>query len=173
MVPRTDLSRVNTARPKVVLSAVKRNKGNAVKASACWVWRPKHKVFFDHGNPQQDLKNNGVIDMDCSRHIRETDPNLQIMKKLEWRILLPLSKFDRKADEGVVVYTSNQHQRFQRSGPNWIFDIDALTNSMNYKPVVARNQSNSNAGTKACDDAGEEEKKDAKELGNEGGNPTE
>ncbi|GJU53723.1 ribonuclease H-like domain-containing protein [Tanacetum coccineum] len=40
------------------------------------------------------------------------------------------------------------------SGPNWLFDIDALTKSMNYKPVVAGNQSNGNAGTKACDDAG-------------------
>ncbi|GJW27384.1 putative ribonuclease H-like domain-containing protein [Tanacetum coccineum] len=28
------------------------------------------------------------------------------------------------------------------SGPNWLFDIDALTKSMNYKPVVAGNQSN-------------------------------
>ncbi|GKA36738.1 putative ribonuclease H-like domain-containing protein [Tanacetum coccineum] len=40
------------------------------------------------------------------------------------------------------------------SGPNWLFDIDALTKSLNYKPVVARNQSNGNAGTKACDDVG-------------------
>ncbi|GJW70519.1 ribonuclease H-like domain-containing protein [Tanacetum coccineum] len=40
------------------------------------------------------------------------------------------------------------------SGPNWLFDIDALTKSMNYKPVVAENQSNGNAGTKTCDDAG-------------------
>ncbi|GJS74682.1 ribonuclease H-like domain-containing protein [Tanacetum coccineum] len=40
------------------------------------------------------------------------------------------------------------------SGPNWLFDIHALTKSMNYKPVVAGNQSNGNAGTKACDDAG-------------------
>ncbi|GKC76814.1 hypothetical protein Tco_1127588 [Tanacetum coccineum] len=39
------------------------------------------------------------------------------------------------------------------SGPNWLFDIDALTKLMNYKPVVAGNQSNSNAGTKACDDS--------------------
>ncbi|GKE49628.1 hypothetical protein Tco_1480886 [Tanacetum coccineum] len=38
---------VNTTRSKVVLSAVKGNKGNVVKASACWVWRPKHKVL-DH-----------------------------------------------------------------------------------------------------------------------------
>ncbi|GJW49349.1 putative ribonuclease H-like domain-containing protein [Tanacetum coccineum] len=37
-------------------------------------------------------------------------------------------------------------------GPNWLFDIDALTNSMNYKPVVAGNQSNDNVGTKACAD---------------------
>ncbi|GJS33297.1 hypothetical protein Tco_0531679 [Tanacetum coccineum] len=45
---------VNTARPKAVLSAVKGNKGNDVKASACWVWRPKHKVL-DHVS-----RNNGA-----------------------------------------------------------------------------------------------------------------
>ncbi|GKC74154.1 hypothetical protein Tco_1120037 [Tanacetum coccineum] len=31
------------------------------------------------------------------------------------------------------------------SGPNLLFDIDALTNFMKYKPVVVGNQSNSNA----------------------------
>ncbi|GJX09461.1 putative reverse transcriptase domain-containing protein [Tanacetum coccineum] len=61
-------TKVNTARPKAVISAVKGNKGNVVKASACWVWRPKHKIL-DHGNPQQDLKNKGVIDSGCSRHM--------------------------------------------------------------------------------------------------------
>ncbi|GJX23369.1 hypothetical protein Tco_0227814 [Tanacetum coccineum] len=54
--------------PKAVISAVKRNTGNAVKASACWVWRSKHKVL-DHGSPQQDLKDKGVIDSECSRHM--------------------------------------------------------------------------------------------------------
>ncbi|GJU58768.1 uncharacterized mitochondrial protein-like protein [Tanacetum coccineum] len=39
-------------------------------------------------------------------------------------------------------------------GPNWLFDIDALTKSMNYKPVVAGNQSNGSVGTKTCDNAG-------------------
>ncbi|GKA65114.1 putative ribonuclease H-like domain-containing protein [Tanacetum coccineum] len=61
-------TRVNTARPKAVISAVKGNKGNVVKASTCWVWRPKHKVL-DHGNPQQDLKDKGVIDSGCFRHM--------------------------------------------------------------------------------------------------------
>ncbi|GKE57323.1 hypothetical protein Tco_1496508 [Tanacetum coccineum] len=59
---------VNTTRPKAVISAVKGNKRNAVKASTCWVWRPKHKVL-DHGNPQQDLKDKGVIDNGCSRYM--------------------------------------------------------------------------------------------------------
>ncbi|GJX48282.1 putative ribonuclease H-like domain-containing protein [Tanacetum coccineum] len=40
------------------------------------------------------------------------------------------------------------------NGPNWLFDIDALTKSMNYEPVVARNQSNGVAGTKSCKNAG-------------------
>ncbi|GJU28796.1 putative ribonuclease H-like domain-containing protein, partial [Tanacetum coccineum] len=31
-------------------------------------------------------------------------------------------------------------------GPNWIFDIDSLTNSMNYHPVTAGNQTNKNTG---------------------------
>ncbi|GJT21710.1 putative ribonuclease H-like domain-containing protein [Tanacetum coccineum] len=43
--------------------------------------------------------------------------------------------------------------------PNWLFDIDALTKSMNYKPVVVGNKSSGNAGTKACVDAGDDEKK--------------
>ncbi|GJT32949.1 putative ribonuclease H-like domain-containing protein [Tanacetum coccineum] len=90
-----------------------------------------------------------------------------------------LGKFDGKADEGFFVGYSinskafrvfnsrtriveeNLHVQFSEntpniagSGPNWLFDIDALTKSMNYKPVIAGNQSNGNAGTKACDDAG-------------------
>ncbi|GJZ19430.1 ribonuclease H-like domain-containing protein, partial [Tanacetum coccineum] len=90
-----------------------------------------------------------------------------------------LGKFNDKADEGFFVgYSTNNkafrvfnsrtriveenlHVKFSEdtlniagSGPNWLFDIDALTNSMNYKTVVAGNQSNGNAGTKACDDAG-------------------
>ncbi|GKC27318.1 hypothetical protein Tco_1034612 [Tanacetum coccineum] len=46
---------VNIVRSKTVISAVKGNKGNDVKASACWVWRPKHKVL-DHVS-----RNNGAL----------------------------------------------------------------------------------------------------------------
>ncbi|GJQ97160.1 hypothetical protein Tco_0008299 [Tanacetum coccineum] len=37
------------------------------------------------------------------------------------------------------------------SGPDWLFDIDLLTNSMNYKPVTAGNQTNKNV---VVDDVG-------------------
>ncbi|GJV27490.1 putative ribonuclease H-like domain-containing protein, partial [Tanacetum coccineum] len=90
-----------------------------------------------------------------------------------------LGKFDGKADEGFFLGYSTNRKAFRvfnsrtriveenlhvklsedtpnivGSRPNWLFDIDALTNSMNYKPVVVGNQSNGNAGTKACDDVG-------------------
>nr|GEW95389.1 ribonuclease H-like domain-containing protein [Tanacetum cinerariifolium] len=75
---------VTTVGSKAVVSDKKGNKANAVKASACWIWRPKQKVLdhvsrhngasmnfkrFDYGNPQQELKEKGVIDSGCSRHM--------------------------------------------------------------------------------------------------------
>ncbi|GKA17032.1 putative ribonuclease H-like domain-containing protein [Tanacetum coccineum] len=55
---------VDTAKPKALLNAIKGNHINAIKTSACWVWKPKTK-----GNPQMDLKDQGVIDSGCSRHM--------------------------------------------------------------------------------------------------------
>ncbi|GJX32844.1 putative ribonuclease H-like domain-containing protein [Tanacetum coccineum] len=39
-------------------------------------------------------------------------------------------------------YTTISKKKFREVVPKWLFDIDALTNSMNYKPVVTGNQSN-------------------------------
>ncbi|GJQ89996.1 putative ribonuclease H-like domain-containing protein [Tanacetum coccineum] len=89
-----------------------------------------------------------------------------------------LGKFNGKADEGFFVGYSlnskafrvfnsrtrileeNLHIRFSEStpnvagsGPDWLFDIDALTRIMNYEPIVAGTQLNGFAGTKASDNA--------------------
>ncbi|GJV23753.1 ribonuclease H-like domain-containing protein [Tanacetum coccineum] len=56
--------KINIARLKAVVNAVKGNNFNDVKASACWVWKPKTK-----GNPQMDLDDQGVINSGCSRHM--------------------------------------------------------------------------------------------------------
>nr|GEX00887.1 retrovirus-related Pol polyprotein from transposon TNT 1-94 [Tanacetum cinerariifolium] len=44
------------------------------------------------------------------------------------------------------------------SGPDWLFDIDALTKIMNYEPIVAGTQSNGFVGTKASDNASQTRK---------------
>ncbi|GJY37779.1 putative ribonuclease H-like domain-containing protein, partial [Tanacetum coccineum] len=87
--------------------------------------------------------------------------------------LNPLGKFDEKADEGFFVGYSINNKAFRvfntrtrkveenlhitflenkpnvaGSGPDWLFDIDLLTNSMNYEPVTTGNQTNKNAGIK-------------------------
>ncbi|GKG28263.1 ribonuclease H-like domain-containing protein, partial [Tanacetum coccineum] len=89
-----------------------------------------------------------------------------------------LGKFDGKADAGFFVGYSlnskafrvfnsrtriveeNMHIRFSESTPNvvgsepdWLFDIDALTRTMNYESIVAGTQPNGFVGTKACDNA--------------------
>ncbi|GJU70906.1 ribonuclease H-like domain-containing protein [Tanacetum coccineum] len=94
-----------------------------------------------------------------------------------------LGKFDGKADEGFFVGYSlngkafrvfnsrtriveeNLHNRFSEStpnvvssGPDCLFDINALTRTMNYESIVAGTQSNCFAGTKASDNVGQARK---------------
>ncbi|GJR55890.1 putative ribonuclease H-like domain-containing protein [Tanacetum coccineum] len=84
-----------------------------------------------------------------------------------------LGKFEGKSDEGFLVGYSlnskafrvynletkrveeNLHINFLENkpnvagkGPNWLFDLDYLTDSMNYQPVRSENQANKTAGPK-------------------------
>ncbi|GKA66392.1 putative ribonuclease H-like domain-containing protein [Tanacetum coccineum] len=84
-----------------------------------------------------------------------------------------LGQFDEKADEGFFVGYSINIKAFRvfntrtrkveenlhitilenkpnvvGSDPDWLFDIDLLTNSMNYEPYTTGNQTNKNAGIK-------------------------
>ncbi|GJS48347.1 putative ribonuclease H-like domain-containing protein [Tanacetum coccineum] len=58
----------------------------------------------------------------------------------------------RIVEENLHVQFSENTPNIEGSGTNWHFDIDALTKSMNYKPVAAGNQYIGNACTKACND---------------------
>ncbi|GKA27772.1 hypothetical protein Tco_0713940 [Tanacetum coccineum] len=44
---------VNAAKPKAVHNVVKRNRFHDVKASACWVWKPKNREI-DHGRHKHE-----------------------------------------------------------------------------------------------------------------------
>nr|GEX59321.1 uncharacterized mitochondrial protein AtMg00810-like [Tanacetum cinerariifolium] len=68
--------------------------------------------------------------------------------------LLPIP-FWAEADEGFLVgYSVNckAFRVFNRIRPKWLFDIDTLTMSMNYQPVVAGNQPNDNADPQNTND---------------------
>ncbi|GJT60800.1 putative ribonuclease H-like domain-containing protein [Tanacetum coccineum] len=84
-----------------------------------------------------------------------------------------------RCDNGTKFKNKGMNQFCENieSGPNWLFDIDSLTKSMNYKPVITENQSNG-MRHKACDvsspdagfkPSGDNEKKVTEEPGKEGG----
>ncbi|GJZ53648.1 retrovirus-related pol polyprotein from transposon TNT 1-94 [Tanacetum coccineum] len=100
-----------------------------------------------------------------------------------------LDKFDGKADEGFFVGYSlnskafrvfnsrtriveeNLHIRFSESTPNavgsgqdWLFDIDALTRTMNYEPIVAGIQPNGFADPKSSHDDGSKPSSDDEKV---------
>ncbi|GJV34736.1 putative ribonuclease H-like domain-containing protein [Tanacetum coccineum] len=106
------------------------------------------------------------------------EPNISFMRPFGCPVTIlntldPLGKFNGKAKEGFLggyfinskafrVFNTetkkveeNLHVDFLENkpnvagqGPNWLFDIDSLTNSMNYQPVTTGNQTNKNAGPK-------------------------
>ncbi|GJT31631.1 uncharacterized mitochondrial protein-like protein [Tanacetum coccineum] len=107
-----------------------------------------------------------------------------------------LGKFDGKADEGFFVGYSlnskafrvfnsrtriveeNLHIRFSKntpnvvgSGPDWLFDIDALTRTMNYEPIVTDLKSSQDDGSKPSSDdekkVDEDPRKDSESIDQE------
>nr|GEU68976.1 hypothetical protein [Tanacetum cinerariifolium] len=152
----------------------------------CTVDDDLNEKLKDHSSQRNQIKNTTK----CTKIYREESKRITSQnQRPEYRVL---GKFDVKKDEGLFVGYSTDSNAFRvfnsrtriveenlqvklskntsniaGSVPNWLFDIDSLTKSINYKPVVAGNQSNGSAGTKAYDNVGEEEKKDAEDLGNE------
>nr|GEV43849.1 hypothetical protein [Tanacetum cinerariifolium] len=174
------------------------------------------------GNPQHALKEKGVIDSGCSRHmtgnisylsdfeeinrgyvafggntkggkitgikrefsVARTPQRNGIAERKNMTLIkdartMLVGKFDGKADEGFLVGYSVSSKAFRvfnsrtrivqetlhinflenqpnitGNGPTWLFDIDTLTKSMNYQPVIAGNQPNLSAGIQEHFDAG-------------------
>ncbi|GJS93953.1 putative ribonuclease H-like domain-containing protein [Tanacetum coccineum] len=59
----------------------------------------------------------------------------------------------------VKPYNKTPLELFRGNGPKWLFDIDVLTKSMNYVPVVAGTNSNDLVGTEESIGAGHSSKK--------------
>nr|GFA61602.1 ribonuclease H-like domain-containing protein [Tanacetum cinerariifolium] len=80
-------------------------------------------------------------------------------------MLVDSNKAFRVFNSRTRIVEKNLHIRFSEStpnvvgsGPDWLFNIDALTRTINYEPIIAGTQSNSFAGTKASDNVGQARK---------------
>nr|GEV92194.1 hypothetical protein [Tanacetum cinerariifolium] len=89
----------------------------------------------------------------------EAESKPKIKKKTVKPSFVKINKAFRVFNNRTRIVKENLHIRFSEntpniagSGPNWLFDINALTKSMIYKPVVAGNQSNGNAESKSSQD---------------------
>nr|GEX83976.1 Gag/Pol like protein [Tanacetum cinerariifolium] len=125
-----------------IVSAVPGNGENAVKSSACWIYRPTGNVIDNtiKDGASYMLKRFNYVDLQGGLK----SPNLDFMRPFGCPVTIlntldHLGKFEGKADEGFLVgYFVNS--------PEWLFDIDSLTKSMNYESVITGNQSNDAAG---------------------------
>ncbi|GKC87202.1 putative ribonuclease H-like domain-containing protein [Tanacetum coccineum] len=61
----------------------------------------------------------------------------------------------RKVEENLHVNFLENKPNVAGNGPEWLFDIDSLTNYMNYQPVNAGNRTNGYAGSETNSDAGQ------------------
>nr|GEU42987.1 hypothetical protein [Tanacetum cinerariifolium] len=257
---------VTTVGPKASVNAAEGKKENAVKSSACWIWRPKRNLInhtskdngsytlkrFNYVDPNDRLKSarawaltgnksvlteyqkidggfvafggspkggkitgkgkirTGKLDFEDVYFVKELKFNLLSVSQMcdkknsvlftetECLVLSPdfklldesqvLLKVPRQNDmhsfdlknvvlsgdltclfvKATIDESSSWHRRLGHinfktlnklvrgnlvigSGPEWLFDIDSLTKSMNYKPVSTGNQSNGDADVKPGD----------------------
>nr|GEW63457.1 uncharacterized mitochondrial protein AtMg00810-like [Tanacetum cinerariifolium] len=121
------------------------NKGTAVKASACWIWKPT-----------QNLSNKGKFEA-------KGDEGYFIGYSMSSKAFRVFNKRTKRVEENLHVDFLENKPIEKGVGPNWLFNIDSLTNSMNYVPVVVAGTNSTNfTGTKEA--AGQDVKKDVSSL---------
>nr|GEX63921.1 hypothetical protein [Tanacetum cinerariifolium] len=155
-------------------------KGEKIIDTECVVLSPKFKILDESQILLRVPRKNNMYSVD----LRNVAPSGGLTYLFAKATLDVDGKFDGKADEGFFVGYSTNRKAFRvfntrtrfveenmhinflekkpsvvGTGPNWMFDIDTLTMSINYQLVFTRNQTNGSTGTKSNIDAGQAEKK--------------
>ncbi|GJT57298.1 putative ribonuclease H-like domain-containing protein [Tanacetum coccineum] len=147
---------VNTAHPKTtvysarpmpntaVVNVVWANQVNAVKASTCWVWRPT-KLNRSSTTRRSSL---GCQFLGCRLISWQCKKQIVVATSSTEAKYVAAASYCRQ-NKVLVVKPHNKtpYELFRGDGPKWLFDIDVLTKSMTYVPVVADTNSNDFVGT--------------------------
>nr|GEZ99637.1 hypothetical protein [Tanacetum cinerariifolium] len=122
-------------------------KGKAVKPSACWFWKPT-----------QNLSNKDNLE----KFEAKGDEGYFIGYSMSSKAFRVFNKRTRRVKENLHVEFLENKAIEKGASPNWLFDIDSLTKSMNYVPVDAGTNSTNLSGTK--DATNQEVKKEVSSL---------
>ncbi|GJV57584.1 ribonuclease H-like domain-containing protein [Tanacetum coccineum] len=165
--------KVNTAEVNAI-SAVGGKRETAVKPSAGCNWRPKrhywHKVSKYNGGsrPRNCATFKDPLGRPKSKKAWMCDKKKKVLfTNTECLVLSP--EFKLPDENQVLLRIPKKTICIVGKGPTWLFNLDYLTDSMNYQPVSSENQANKhagpkeanyNVGTKDINDAGDSEKDD-------------
>ncbi|GKE65967.1 putative ribonuclease H-like domain-containing protein [Tanacetum coccineum] len=112
---------VITARPNsAVVNAVRENQVNAVKASACWI-----------------QVSDGLGNMSYLSDFKELHEGFFVGYSLNSKAFRVYNIRTSKVEENLHIRFLEDKPIIAGNVPKWLFDIDVLTKSMNYVPVVA------------------------------------
>ncbi|GJR00725.1 putative ribonuclease H-like domain-containing protein [Tanacetum coccineum] len=126
--------------------------GSAVKTSAGYNWRntkpnsncDSGPIFFRTDHPLKNMVDGGIFDSGCLGHMTGNKDQLEDFEEFNGgSVTFGGSKGYISGKGKIRVEKPN----VKGVGYRWMFDIDYLTDSMNYIPVSLDNQSNPHAGT--------------------------
>ncbi|GJR05538.1 hypothetical protein Tco_0528522 [Tanacetum coccineum] len=97
--------------------------------------------------PSGDVSSfNGFLSNDILVCLSMGISNTGVPVRFSWVFFLASKDETSGILKRFITEIENQFNHKGNKGPNWLFDIDSLTNSMNYQPVTTGNQTNKNAG---------------------------
>nr|GEZ25468.1 putative ribonuclease H-like domain-containing protein [Tanacetum cinerariifolium] len=90
------------------------------------------------------------------KSLRKVDEGFLVGYSVHGKAFRVFNSRTRIVQETLHVNFMENKPNVAGSGPAWLFDIDSLSQTMNYHPVITENQSNTHAGFQDTEKVGEE-----------------
>ncbi|GJU15841.1 putative reverse transcriptase domain-containing protein [Tanacetum coccineum] len=179
--PRGNQRNWNNMMPKAVVNAVNGNTVNVVKASASrtpqqnGVAERRNRTLIEDARTMLDdsklpttfwaeavntacyVQNRVLVVKPHNKTLYElfmTDEGFFVGYSLNSKAFRVFNSRTRIVEENLHIRFSESTRNVVGSGPDWLFDIDALTRTMNYEPIVVDPKSSHDDGSKPSSDNG-------------------
>ncbi|GJW46750.1 putative ribonuclease H-like domain-containing protein, partial [Tanacetum coccineum] len=145
------VAKINFVKPQQQEKPVRKPVKYAEMPKAVNTARPNTAVInvVKENQGHQQIEDQGYVDSGCSRYLEQKNLSSLRTSKHLMRYVTHLGEEPRRT--AITVKGIGD-------GPKWLFDIDVLTELMNYVPVVSGTNSNDFVGTKESIGAGQSNK---------------